>query len=137
MLHLVGCLYYLYQWCTVKQISDNEIYLWIKYIKRVLWRVTKCLSYIQEARCLKVKWTEQREAPNGTYLYRILWNMKHETQLLYRVFIHVSRKYLTTVFEWSKMIHYLYLQTNNKSGEGIEKSPISIWYHAHVCHVRT
>jgi len=21
-LHLVGCLYYLYQWCTVKQISD-------------------------------------------------------------------------------------------------------------------
>jgi len=23
-LHLVGCLYYLCQWCTVKQISDNE-----------------------------------------------------------------------------------------------------------------
>jgi len=20
------CLYYLYQWCTVKQVSDNEIY---------------------------------------------------------------------------------------------------------------
>ena len=28
-LHLVGCLYYLYQWCTIKQISDNEIYLLI------------------------------------------------------------------------------------------------------------
>jgi len=27
LLHLVGCLYYLYQWCTVKQISDNEICL--------------------------------------------------------------------------------------------------------------
>jgi len=27
LLHLVGCLYYLYQWCTVKQISDNEIYM--------------------------------------------------------------------------------------------------------------
>ena len=56
MLHLVGCLYtyYLYQWCTVKQISDNEIYLLIKYIKSVLWRVVKCLSYIQDARCLKV-----------------------------------------------------------------------------------
>jgi len=26
LLHLVGCLYYLYKWCTVKQISDNEIY---------------------------------------------------------------------------------------------------------------
>ena len=54
MLHLVGCLYYLYQWWTVKQISDNEIYLLIKHIKSVLWRVVKRLSYIQDARCLKV-----------------------------------------------------------------------------------
>ena len=53
--HLVGCLYYLYQWCTVKQISDSEIYLLIKYIKSVLWRVAKRLSYIEDARCLKVK----------------------------------------------------------------------------------
>ena len=37
----------------VKQISDNEIYLLIKYIKSVLWRVAKRLSYIEEARCLK------------------------------------------------------------------------------------
>jgi len=36
-------------------MSDNEIYLLIKYIKSVLWRVTKRLSYIEEARCLKVK----------------------------------------------------------------------------------
>ena len=50
MLHLVGCLYYLYQRCTVKQITDNEIYLLIKY----LWRVAKRLSYIEDARCLKV-----------------------------------------------------------------------------------
>ena len=26
----------------------------IKYIKSALWRVAKCLSYIEEARCLKV-----------------------------------------------------------------------------------
>ena len=38
----------------VKQISDNEIYLLIKYIKSVLWRVAKRLSYIEEAWCLKV-----------------------------------------------------------------------------------
>jgi len=44
LLHLVGCLYYLYQRCTVKQISGNEIYLFIKYIKSVLWRVAKRLS---------------------------------------------------------------------------------------------
>jgi hypothetical protein len=55
MLHLVGCLYYLYQWCTLKQISDNEIYLLIKYIKSVLWKVAKRLSYTEDARCLKVK----------------------------------------------------------------------------------
>ena len=54
LLHLVGCLYYLYQWCLVKQISDNDIYLLIKYIKSVLWRVAKCLSYIEDARCLTV-----------------------------------------------------------------------------------
>ena len=55
LLHLVGCLYFLYKWCIVKQISDNEIYLLIKYIKSVLWRVAKRLSYIEDARCLKVK----------------------------------------------------------------------------------
>ena len=55
LLHLVHCLYYLYQLCTVKQISDNEMYLLIKYIKIVLWRVAKCLSYIEEVQCLKVK----------------------------------------------------------------------------------
>ena len=57
LLHLVGCLYYLYQWCTVRQISDNDIrvYLLIKYIKSVLWKVAKRLSYIEDARCLQVK----------------------------------------------------------------------------------
>jgi hypothetical protein len=45
----------------VKQISDKEIYLLIKYIKSVLWRVAKSLSYIEEARCLKVN-----ERPNLT-----------------------------------------------------------------------
>ena len=54
LLYLVGCLYYLYQWCRVKQISDNEIYLLIKYIKSVLWRVAKCLCYTEDAGCLKV-----------------------------------------------------------------------------------
>jgi len=36
-------------------MSDNEIYLLIKYIKSVLWRVAKRLSYVEDARCLKVK----------------------------------------------------------------------------------
>ena len=41
------------------QISDNEIYLLIKYIKSVLWRVAKRLSYKEDARCLKVKCTHK------------------------------------------------------------------------------
>jgi len=65
LLHLVGCLYYSYQWCTIKQISDNEIYFLIKYVTSVLWRVAKRLSYIEDARCLKVnrdmwRWTMQQ-----------------------------------------------------------------------------
>ena len=67
LLHLVGYLYYLYKWCTVKQISDNEIYLLIKYIKCVLWRVAKCLSYIEETRCLKVNY-----AKHGACLRKVL-----------------------------------------------------------------
>ena len=81
-MHLVGCLYYLYQWCTVKQISDNEIYLLIKYIKSVLWRVAKCVSYIEEARCLKVNMLifktsstcfEPEGSSSGRRLYVQLW----------------------------------------------------------------
>ena len=65
LLHLIGCLYYLYQWCTVKQISDNEIYIFlIKYIKSVLWGVAKCLSYIEDARRLKVNaWVLPKSPP--------------------------------------------------------------------------
>ena len=51
----------------MKQISDNEIYLLIKYIKSVLWGVAKCLSYIEEARCLKVNY-----AINGACLRMVL-----------------------------------------------------------------
>jgi len=40
-------------------MSDNEIYLMIKYIKSVVWRVAKCLSYIEEAQCLKVKFYKE------------------------------------------------------------------------------
>ena len=44
----------------MKQISDNEIYLLIKYIKSFLWRIAKRLSYIEDAWCLKVKNSDQK-----------------------------------------------------------------------------
>ena len=70
-MHLVGCLYYLYQWCTVKQISDNEIYMLIKYIKSVIWRVAKRLSYIEDGRCLKVNitWVLLR----CSFVWNVVW----------------------------------------------------------------
>ena len=37
----------------------------IKYIKSVLWRVAKCLSYIEEARCLKVNWVKAHVGIQG------------------------------------------------------------------------
>ena len=42
-------------------MSDNEIYLLIKYIKSVLWRVAKRLSYIQDVRWLKVNFSLQSQ----------------------------------------------------------------------------
>ena len=83
LLHLVGCLYYLYQWCTVKQISNNEIHLLIKCIKSVLWRVAKRLSYTQDARCLKVKTVDKRPSSVGsTALLRTNWTPVHKNQYL-------------------------------------------------------
>ena len=43
------------------------MYLLITYIKSVLWRVAKCLSYMEEARCLKVNY-----AINGACLRMVL-----------------------------------------------------------------
>ena len=46
----------------------------IKYIKSVLWRVAKCLSYIQEARCLKVKRPSPQSPPRDAAVNTaILW----------------------------------------------------------------
>ena len=73
LLNIVGCLYYLYQWCTVKQISDNEIYLLIKYTKNLLWRAAKRLSYIEDAWCLKVKHGINIQSQQKTTKWGALW----------------------------------------------------------------
>ena len=57
----------------VKQISDNETYLLIKYIKGVLWKVAKCLSYIEEARCLKVNKEQATKAQRGSRVIALLF----------------------------------------------------------------
>ena len=89
LLHLVGCLYYLYQWCTVKQISDNEIYLLIKYIKNILWRVVKCLSYTEEARCLKVnELHEEEEEPAEEWTKLCLQRVGYFIDLQFTVKVH-------------------------------------------------
>jgi len=60
-------------------ISDNEIYLLIKCVKSVFWRVAELLSYMEDARCLKVK-----------RLYALLFELA--------VFVHfLTSKFGTTV----------------------------------------
>jgi len=70
--------------------------LLIKYIKSVLWRVAKCLSYIEEARCLKVKVTAYFEPSGSTlptanvnfYPHCIFWsNFRISGWLLRRTFV--------------------------------------------------
>jgi len=92
LLHLVGCLYYLYQRCAVKQISENEIHLLIKYIKSVLWRVVKRLSYIQDARCLKFNESEQLTEPASQVYQLILENTRPSCTLHLQVTFFVKRQ---------------------------------------------
>jgi len=76
----------------IKQIYDNEIYLFIKYIKSFLWRIAKRLSYIEDARCLKVNgdyvcfrflgaFTKLREATSFVWSV-CLFCLSHETTRL-------------------------------------------------------
>ena len=58
------------------QISDNEIYLLIKYTKSVLWRVAKCLSYIEEARCLKINSISALRTVNCVKKRGAQWRMR-------------------------------------------------------------
>ena len=60
----------------VKQISDNEIHLLIKYIERVLWRVANSLSYIQDARCLKVNHQNKRQKSTENSEGQLLFSEK-------------------------------------------------------------
>jgi hypothetical protein len=82
----------------VKQISDNEIYLLIKYIKSVLWRVEKRMSYIEDARCLKV---------NDASFCKILIQF-HSNGFIK----HLSHKPLKTEF----IDHNIYLSCRNVYG---------------------
>ena len=63
------------------------MYLLIKYIKSVLWRVAKCLSYIEEARCLKVNTVvnlSQRKVSVMINSWSFSWTrQEHEDSLLW------------------------------------------------------
>ena len=54
-----------------KQISDNEIYLLIKYTDSVLWRVAKRLSHTEDARCLKVNIQNFQKVWHEGLLYKL------------------------------------------------------------------
>ena len=124
MLHLVGCLYYLYQWWTVKKISDIEIYLLIKYIKSVLCRVAKCLSYIEEARCLKFKIVGTIHflflTFSGTPVTCVLWQVGEsspsETSLQ---FYHITRHHTVHSIPLRALVRFL--------------KPLTVWLVKNLC----
>ena len=70
----------------------------IKYIKSVLWRVAKCLSYIEEARCLKVKSSARSNTVNNTARYCNL-------TILLLAFIYICSLEL---FIFSRSIEFMY-----------------------------
>ena len=99
----------------VKQISDNKIYLLIKYIKSVLWRVAKRLSYIEDARCLKVNAVSLTDAEEcrlqwgsgklKCVFYRLMWKLilmnRFAVTRLEGVFItNVAERFLNSRKEW-------------------------------------
>ena len=93
---LHGFLYSLYQWWTVKQISDNEIYLLIKYIKCVLWRVAKRLSYTEDALKIRYGWSQILSS-----VYRLLYKSKlSPTTFWFRpcaLALHKPSSFLSTI----------------------------------------
>ena len=72
-------------------MSDNEIYLLIKYIKSVRRRVAKRLSYIEDARCLKVKARWLLYVPPGLTLKNSAY-CPHSISLL---FVWISEQTVT------------------------------------------
>ena len=75
----------------VKQISDNEIYLLIKYIKSVLWNVAKRRSCIEDA------WYPNVNDINmhGTTVKTVNCVYRYVDLLYYkqRILLHVSATY--------------------------------------------
>ena len=58
LLHLVGCIYYLYQWCTVKQISNPCTRFWCfkkrPYICRHHWKQLRETSFVKKCWAWKI-----------------------------------------------------------------------------------
>ena len=83
------------------QISDNEMYLLIKYIKSVLWKVAKCLSYIEETRCLKVNGFLVKRVIHSSHTYYKLTHIKNICRILPWKIFHLLHSYINVGCETS------------------------------------
>jgi hypothetical protein len=75
-----------------------DIYLLIKYIKSVLWRVAKRLSYIEDARCLKVK-RSSRVYENPLWFHRSVLFARYKRQCYQRSFLSQSERIAVLQFD--------------------------------------
>jgi len=87
----------------IKQISDNEIYLLIKYIRSVLWRLAKRLSYKQDARFLKGKGAaRQKTLHKSLFILKYYETFKALGRRKQHVVLNVSISFVSSVelFPW-------------------------------------
>ena len=79
-----------------------------KYIKSVLWRVAKCLSYIEEAHCLKVNLKRAYFDGVGLATVRILSiSIRHYVQL-----VCPEGKQITVIYFFLFLILWTFLHLN-------------------------
>jgi hypothetical protein len=73
LLHLVGCLYYLYECGTFKKIIENEIYLLIKYINK-------------ELKFYSIVWTPHYKKPLDPVSAESYWQSQRTSSLMFLYF---------------------------------------------------
>ena len=112
----------------MKQISDNEIYLLIKYIKSVLWRIAKRLSYIEDARCLKVntlrpqytaskQWYAAADNERLSFILNVskyCYRPHHDSSL----FIMKFKEYQNMIYIYLRSVNLPPTVTNKRSHDG-------------------
>ena len=100
LLHIVGCLYYLYQWCTVKQISKKSQ-------RSTTYNMgirsqEPSVQFIDRSRRTRACWAIRKIVRNSMHLQGHLW---HELDFVHR---NVQRTWKIRFLLWKKIYDALF-----------------------------